>query len=59
VVAKGEDGGRGEDWEFGISQCKLSHTGWRNKVLLKSTWNYIQYPVINHSGNEYLKRMSI
>ena len=26
-----------------------------NKVLLYSTGNYIQYPVINHNGNEYKK----
>ena len=24
-----------------------------NKVLLYSTGNYIQYPVINHNGEEY------
>ena len=23
VVAKGEGGGRGMDWEFGVSRCKL------------------------------------
>ena len=56
VVAKGEDGGRGEDWEFGISQCKLSYTGWRNKVLLKSTWNYIQYPVIRPQSKRIFKK---
>ena len=26
-----------------------------NKVLLYSTRNYIQYPVINHNGKEYKK----
>ena len=26
-----------------------------NKVLLYSTGNYIQYPVINHNGKEYEK----
>ena len=30
--------------------------GWiNNKVLLCSTGNYIQYPVINHQGKEYEK----
>jgi len=42
-------GGReGKNWEFGISRCKLSCTGWiNNKVLLYSSGNYIQYPVID------------
>ena len=44
------------DWEFGTSRCKLLYTGWiKNKVLLYSTGNYIQYPVINHNGKEYEK----
>ena len=51
VVAKGEGHGGGEDWEFGISRCKLLDIEWINsKVLLDSTGNYTQYPVINHSG---------
>ena len=50
----GGDGG-GIDWESGISRCKLSHVGWiNNKVLLYSTGNYIQYPVINHNEKEYI-----
>ena len=56
MVAKGEVGGGGMDWEFGISRCKLLYIEWiNNKVLLYSTWNYIQYPVINHNGKEYAK----
>ena len=44
------------DWEFGISRCELLHTGWiNNKVLLYSTGNYIQDPVMNHNGKEYEK----
>ena len=36
-------------WEAGISRCKLLCIEWiNNKVLLYSTGNYIQYPVINH-----------
>ena len=27
----------------------------RPKVLLYSTGNYIQYPVVNHNGKEYFK----
>ena len=56
VVAKGEGVGGGMDWEFGISRCKLLYIEWiNNKVLLCSTGNYIQYPVINHNGKEYKK----
>ena len=43
----------GRDWEFGISRYELLHIGWLSKVLLYSTGNYIQYPVINHHGKEY------
>ena len=48
-----QGGGDGEkkDWQFGISRCKLLLTEWINSnVLLYSTKNYIQYPVINHNG---------
>ena len=56
VVAKGEGDGRGLDGEFGISRCKLVYIEWiDNKVLLYSTGNYIQYPMINHNGKEYEK----
>ena len=55
VVAKGEWGERGMNWEFGVSRCKLLHTAWiSDKVLLYSTGNYIQYPVTNHNGKEYI-----
>ena len=56
VVAKREGFRERKDWEFGISKCKLLYIGWiNNKVLLFSTGNYIQYPVINHNGKEYKK----
>ena len=56
MVAKGEESGGGNDWEFGISRCKLVYLGWiNNKVLLYSTRKYIQCPVINHNGKEYEK----
>lgn len=46
VTAK-EFGAGGEmDWVFGISRCKLLHIKYQhinNKILLFSTWNYIQY----------------
>ena len=35
VVAKGVGHGGGNNWEFGISRCKLLHKGWiNNKGLL-------------------------
>ena len=56
MVAKREGVGGGRDREFGISRCKLLYIEWiNNKVLLYSTENYIQYPVINHNGKEYVK----
>ena len=60
VVAKGEGLGGGVGWEFGVSRCKLLYTGWiNNKVLLYSTGNYVQYPMINHNGKEYLKNSTL
>ena len=58
VVAKGEEDGRGMDWEFGARRCKLLHIAWiNNKVLLYSTgkWITVYYPVINHNGKEHEK----
>ena len=55
VSRKGWGGGRME-WEFGIGRCELLYIGWiNNKVLLYSTGNCIQYPIINHNGKEYEK----
>ena len=46
-------GGGGTDGEFGTSRYKLLYIGClNNKVLLYSTGNYIQYPVINHIGKK-------
>ena len=57
VVAKGEGTGGGMEWEVGVSRCKLLYIEWiNNKVLLYSTDNYIQYPMINHNGKEYQKK---
>ena len=42
VVAVGEEGGIGKDWEFGISRGKLLYIKqMNNKVLLYSTRNCI------------------
>ena len=60
VVAKGEGVGGGMEREVGVSRCKLLYIEWiNNKVLLYSTRNYIQYPVINHNGKECLKNVYI
>ena len=52
-MGRGDRGGK--EWEFGINRGKLLYRGWINNVLLYSTGNYIQYPVINHNGKEYEK----
>ena len=58
VAAEGVGGGM--EWEVGVSRCKLLYIGWiNNKVLLYSTGNYSQYPMINHKGKECKKRMYI
>ena len=47
--------GVGKDW-IGVwdSRGKLAYKEWiNNKVLLYSTGNYVQYPVINQNGQEY------
>ena len=57
MVAKGDGVGEGVEWEAGVSICKLLYIDWiNNKVLLYSTQNYIQYPMINHSGKVHLKK---
>ena len=45
----------GIEWKSGASRCKLLYTGWINRVLMYSTENYIQYPVISHNKREYDK----
>ena len=48
--------GRGIDWEFVVSGCKLLHLEWiNNSVLQCSTGNYIQSPGTSHNGKEYEK----
>ena len=50
VACQGQESRRGMVCEFGVSRCKLQHIKWiNNKVLLCSTKNYIQYPIVNHS----------
>ena len=60
MVAKGLGGRGGKDWEFGVSRGKLLNIGWiNNKVLVYSTGKSVQYPVTNHNGKEYEKRIYI
>ena len=60
VVVEGEGVGGGMKWEFGFSRCKLSYIEWiNNKVLLYSTENYIQYPMINHNGKGYIEKKNV
>ena len=60
VVANRVGVGGGVKWEVGISRRKLFYIKWINsKVLLYSARNSSQYPMINHNGKEYLKRMRV
>ena len=59
VAAKRGSGGR-DKLGAGIRRCKLLYVKQiNNKVLLYSTGNYIQYPVIIHNGKEYEKNTYI
>ena len=41
-------------------QQQLLHREWINyKALLYSTENYSQYPMVNHHGKEYFRRIYI
>ena len=56
MVAKRKWDRKGMDVEFGINRCKLLYREWiNNRALLYRTGNCIQYPVINHNGEEYEK----
>ena len=52
MVGKGAGSGERMEW---VSKYKPLYIEWINKVLLYSTGNYIQYPVISHNGKEYEK----
>ena len=57
MTAKGEEEWGEHEFSFELSGRKLLRREWINKVLVPSTGNCIQYPVINHNGKKYLKRM--
>ena len=47
-------------WETGVSSRKLLYIEWIiNKVLLYGTKNYIQQPMINHNGKEFLRKNAV
>ena len=48
-IAKGGEKLLKQEWEY-ISSIKK-----KNRVLLYSTENYIQFPVINHTRKDYEK----
>jgi len=51
VVSKGEGGGSGMAWEFGVGRYKLLHLEWiSNEVLLYGTGNYVQSLGVEHDG---------
>ena len=52
MVAKGETGGSGMEWEFGVSRCKLLHLEWISSEILQ---NYIQSLGIDHERRYYKK----
>ena len=55
-AARGEVVGGGMEWEIGVSRRELLYKEWRNsKVLLCSTGNCIQYPMINDNENNRKK----
>ena len=59
MLARGEGAGGGTELEV-RARLKLLRLEWiNNKVLLYSTENYIQYPIINLNGKEYFKKECI
>ena len=55
VAKRGE--GEGSSGSWGLRGKLLTNRMDNNKVLLYSAKNYIQYPVINHNGKEWKKKM--
>ena len=59
-LAKREGIGGAMHWEVGVSRCKLLYIEWiNNKFSLHSAGNYIQYPMINHSGKKNFKNQYV
>ena len=53
VVAKGDWGGTGMDWEFGVSRCKLIHLEWINNksycIAQKIISNLLGYAMMENN----------
>ena len=56
MVAKGEGGRGGKEWEFVISRGKLLYIGWTNNkaYCIAQGTKYIQYSMTNHNEKEYI-----
>ena len=50
VASKAERIGGAMEQEIGVKRYKLKYMEWMDKFLLQSTEIYIQYPNINHNG---------
>ena len=60
VVAKGDGIGGGMEWEARASRCKPLYREWiSHKVLLYSTENNIQCPIINQNRKEHEKKKNV
>ena len=56
VVANGEVGGSGTDWELGVSRCKLFHLEWgSNTVLPVQHRGLCPVSWIDHDGKRSFK----
>ena len=54
MIAKGEKGQGSDEVGVWVTRCKLFYIeSINNIILLYSTGNYIQHPMINHNGKEY------
>ena len=57
MIQKEDTQGEGWSRKVGVSRCRLLYMEWiNNNVLLYRAENYIQYPMINHNGKEYIKK---
>ena len=60
VIAKGEEGRSGMDWEFRVNRCKLLHSEWTsNETLLYSIGNYIQSLEMEHDDGGYCEKKNV
>ena len=55
-LPRGRGLGNGWSGRLGLTDVNLYMKGIINKILLYNTEYYIQCPMINHNGKEYLKK---